>query len=180
MVAKLGKRGFVIPAQRCPSCGAERFTVRGEIRKIPHFGETLLTLASCSSCGFRHSDVMSLVERKPTRYEFEISSSDDMKVRVIKSSTGIIKIPSLGVTIKPGPAGEGFISNIEGVLKRVERAIKLAMQNATEEQIKRGSSRLEKLQKVLNGQLRAKIIVIDPSGNSAIIDERAKKQELRS
>jgi zinc finger protein len=84
------------------------------------------------------------------------------------------------VTIKPGPAGEGFISNIEGVLKRVERAIKLAMQNATEEQIKRGSSRLEKLQKVLNGQLRAKIIVIDPSGNSAIIDERAKKQELRS
>lgn len=176
----MGKMGFFIPAQRCPSCNAENFIVKGEIKKIPYFGETLLTLASCNNCGFRHSDVISLVERRPTRYEFEISSEADLKVRVIKSSTGIIKIPSLGVTIKPGPASEGFISNIEGVLKRVERAIILAMQNAAEEQIKRGSLKLEKLRKLLNGQLKAKIIVNDPSGNSAIIDKRAKKLKFRS
>ena len=173
------KREFLLPIDRCPICGAkDTFRVRGRIDDIPYFGELMETFASCTSCKFKHADVMSLGERPPARHEFQITSEEDLKVRVVKSSTGTIKLPELGVTVEPGPASQGYVSNIEGVLGRVKEAIKLAIEKVDAPRRRRGKARIKKLDEVGAGKRRVRLILMDPFGHSAIVDERAKRREL--
>lgn len=173
------KREFVLPAGRCPICGArEAFKVSGKISYIPYFGETMETLVSCSNCKFKHADVMHLGEREPMRHEFQIASEEDMMVRVVRSSTGVLKVPELGVTVKPGPSSDGYVSNVEGVLGRIEEAVRLAIKKADPIERRRGKAKLEKLEHIRRGERKARLIIMDPFGHSAIIDERAKKRKL--
>ncbi|GAH94107.1 unnamed protein product [marine sediment metagenome] len=173
------KREFLLPIERCPICGAkDTFRVKGRIDHIPYFGEIMETFASCTSCKFRHADVMCLGERPPLRYEFQITSEEDLKVRVVKSSTGTIKLPELGVTVEPGPASEGYVSNVEGVLNRVEGAIKLAIEKNDATKRRRGQTKLKKLDEIRAGKRKARLIFMDPFGHSTIVNRRAKKREL--
>lgn len=112
------------------------------------------------------------------RYEFQITSERDLMVRVVKSSTGTIKLPELGVTVEPGPSSEGYVSNIEGVLDRVEGAIKLAVKEADAVRRRRGEAKIKKLDAIRAGKRRARLIISDPFGHSAIVDKRAKKRRL--
>ena len=176
---RMRPEGFVFPVDRCPLCGGEgTFRVRGRVDDIPYFGETMETLMSCDNCKFRHADVMCLGERAPMRYEFKIASGDDLLVRVVKSSTGTIELPELGITVEPGPASDGYVSNIEGVLDRVEEAIKFAIEGAGATKRRCGEGKLKRLEEVRSGKRVARLIVVDPFGYSAIIDERAKKRKL--
>ena len=173
------KREFLLPIDCCPICGAKgTFRVRGRVDNIPYFGEMMETSASCTSCKFKHADVMSLGERPPARHEFQITSEEDLKVRVVKSSTGTIKLPELGVTVEPGPASQGYVSNVEGVLDRVKEAIKLAIEKVDAPRRRRGEVKIKKLDEVCVGKRRVRLILMDPFGHSAIVDERAKKREL--
>lgn len=163
----------------CPICGAKgTFQVFGRIDDIPYFGETMETLATCSSCNFKHSDVTHLGEHEGTRYDFLIKSEEDMKVRVIRSSTGTIKIPGLGVTISPGPGSQGYITNIEGVLNRVKDVLTSLIESAPAARRKLAEKKLRKIEEITQGRARAKIILMDPFGHSAIIDSRSKKRKL--
>lgn len=173
------KREFLLPIERCPICGTRgTFRVKGRIDHIPYFGEMMQTSASCTSCKFRHADVMCLGERPPLRYEFQVTSEEDLKVRVVKSSTGTIKLPELGVTVEPGPASQGYVSNVEGVLGRVKEAIELAIEGVDAVRRRRGKARIKKLDEVCAGKRRARLILMDPFGHSAIVDERARKRKL--
>jgi zinc finger protein len=174
------KREFELPIERCPFCGAPgTCKFKGMIHNVPYFGETMESLIWCSNCKFRHADVMHLGERRPRRYEFRITSSRDMGVRVIRSSTGFVEIPELGVSIKPGPRSEGFVSNIEGVLNRVKAAIQAAMKTASPHQRRIGEKKLEKLENIRRGEFTASLILMDPLGHSAIVHAKAKHRRLK-
>jgi len=174
------QREFVLPVERCPSCGATgTFQIKGRIDDIPYFGEVMETLLICSDCDLRHADVMCLGERKPMRYELKITSEADLMVRVVKSSTGTMKVPELGVTVEPGPASEGYVSNVEGVLNRIEQAVKLALKKAKGVQRRRGEAVMRKIEAIRGGKLKARLIIMDPFGHSAIVAERVKKRELK-
>lgn len=173
------KREFVLPIENCPICGAKgTFQIVGRIEDIPYFGETMETLVVCSRCDFKHSDVMHLEQREPMRHEFQISSVEDMKVRVVRSSTGTIKVPELGVTIRSSSGSQGYISNVEGVLNRIKDAINSAMVGANPAKRRVAERKLKALETIVQGRKRAKLIVMDSSGYSAIVDERAKKRKL--
>lgn len=173
------RREFVLPIECCPSCGAiGTFQIKGSVDDVPYFGEVMETLVTCSKCGLRHVDVMCLGQRKPMRYEFKITSESDLMVRVVRSSTGTMKVPELGVTVEPGSASEGYISNIEGVLDRIEQAVKLALKGARGTKRRRGETLLRKIEAIRGGKLKARVIIMDPFGHSAILAERVKKREL--
>jgi zinc finger protein len=173
------QREFTLPIKRCPICGATgTFHMKGRVDNVPYFGEIMSTSLNCSACKFKHADVMCLGEHEPTRQEFVISSEADMTVRVVKSSTGIVEIPELGVTIKPGPASEGYISNVEGVLDRIQSTLKLAIKKAEPKKRERGQNLLKKIQAIRKGKLKVKLIITDPLGNSTLVDERVKKRAL--
>ncbi|MBC7114393.1 MAG: ZPR1 zinc finger domain-containing protein [Archaeoglobi archaeon] len=158
----------------CPFCGAEA-TYIWDIEDIPYFGEVMLTSIQCSSCGFRHSDCMILSSREPQRYELRVSSSDDLNARVIRSSSGTVRIPELGVDIEPGPLAESFVSNVEGILERVENVLR-GILNVSKN--RRAEELIEEIRMIREGKREITVIVEDPFGNSAIISEKAISRPL--
>lgn len=173
------KREFVLPIEICPMCGAKgTFQLVGRVDDIPYFGETMETLVTCSSCKFKHSDVMHVGEREPMRHELRISSEEDMSARVVRSSTGTMKVPELGVTIRPSSGSQGYISNVEGVLNRIRDVISSAMASASPAKRRVAKRKLRALENIVQGRKRARLIVMDPFGHSAIVGERAKKRRL--
>ena len=102
-----------------------------------------------------------------------------MKVRVVKSSEATVKIPHI-TTIEPGAAAQGFVTNIEGILNRVKYQIENIRDNSDDDEDKKKAKNL--LKKILNimwGKEKQKIIIEDPSGNSAIISEKAVKEAFK-
>ena len=127
---------------------------------------------TCTSCKYHKADVESTEQKEPVKYEFEISGEEDMKVRVVKSSEATVKIPHI-VTISPGPSAQGFVTNIEGILNRVKHQIEVAKEAEEDDEYKKKAKNLlKKLMKIMWGQEKQKIIIEDPSGNSAIISEK--------
>jgi len=99
-------------------------------------------------------------------------------VRVIRSSHGVVKIPRVG-SIEPGPNAEGFITNIEGLIMRFKKQVEHLRDSAEDTaEKKKAKNLLKKLQKVLWGEEKLKVIIEDPSGNSAIVSEKAKRSKL--
>jgi zinc finger protein ZPR1 len=161
----------------CPLC-ANALTFKFNTDEIPFFGEIMLVGASCT-CGFKYADTITLNEREAARYELEFDNSD-FTTRVIRSSSGTIQIPELGVTIEPGSASEAFVSNVEGVLCRVEEVIAMATKWSSNDPGKTelGNQLLEMIDSVRKGKDTMTLVIDDPFGNSAIISPRAHRRVL--
>jgi len=163
----------VVPGP-CPVCQTE-INYLYQTDEIPYFSEILIISALCPSCGYRLADTQILRNSEPTRWELGIGTPDDMMIRVIRSTNGTITIPELGVRIDPGPACEGFISNVEGVLDRIGNVLKNLLSWAeTDDERERICCLQESLAKVKEGKLAVTLVIEDLSGNSAIIADRAK------
>jgi len=158
--------------EKCPVCGTE-----SELQflpyEIPHFGEAMIFTVVCPSCGYRSTDVMILSGEKRRRYEMEVSSAQDLNVQVIRSSFGSIEIPELGVSVEPG-RGESFISTVEGVLKRVEEVLKMLSRDVVGGKKKRAEYILKQIEQIKAGEMCMTLIIDDPTGNSALISDKAK------
>lgn len=165
--------------QKCPICGEEKLSLREEEIDIPHFGITYIFSMTCEGCGYRKSDVESAGEKPPVKYEFEITGDKDLSVRVVKSGDATVNIPRI-MTIEPGSESEGYVTNVEGLLTRVKWALESAM-NAEEDEDAQQKLRnmIKKVNNVMAGHEPLKIIIEDPTGNSAIISEKAKKTESK-
>ena len=107
----------------CPACDGLGLEYTAEPVELPFMGTGLEILLRCDRCGYRHSDFMLTQHREPTRYSYLVTKEADMSVRVVRSSSGTIRIPEFGITVEPGMASEAFVSNIEGILVRVERVL---------------------------------------------------------
>jgi len=164
---------------RCPGCGKEISSIF-ERESIPYFSDILIISASCD-CGFRYVDVIVLGESDPVRYTLAVSCEGDLSSRVIRSTSGIIRIPELGLELESGPACNGFISNIEGILNRFVGAVELAVSgDATDDSRERGRELLKKIEEVKSGKFPVTVIIEDSSGNSAIISEKAIKEQIEA
>ena len=163
----------VVPGP-CPVCNTE-IQYLYQTEEIPYFSEILIISALCPSCGWRYVDTQLTKNAEPSRWELTIESPGDLMVRVIRSMTGVISIPELGVRIDPGPACEGFVSNVEGVLDRVEKVLANLYTWAESDVEKERVHRLQdQIQEVREGRLVVTLIIDDLSGNSAIIADRAR------
>ncbi|MBE0517363.1 MAG: ZPR1 zinc finger domain-containing protein [Methanophagales archaeon] len=156
--------------ESCPICGAES-EVRFLPAEIPYFGETMIFTAVCSSCGYRATDVMVLSEERGKRCELVISSVEDLNALVVRSTSGTIEIPELGVRIEP-KRGEAFISTVEGVLRRVENVVKMLSRDSARK--KRATDLLKRIDEIKSGEASMTLIIDDPMGNSAIISDKVK------
>ncbi len=169
----------VLEAQPCPMCREKTLVLMENEREIPYFGKVYIFSMDCSSCKYHKADIESAEERDPAKYEIEISGEADMKIRVVKSSEATVKIPHV-CTIEPGPASNGYVTNIEGILNRVKKIIEGSKEGGGDEESdddkaarKKAKNLLKKLQRAMWGQDKLKIIVDDPTGNSAIISDKA-------
>jgi zinc finger protein len=164
----------------CPVCSAA-IQFAWETQDLPFFGETMVIAGVCD-CGFRHSDTILLTEKEPCRFALEVSTLEDLDARVIRSSSGTLRIPELGIDIEPGYASESYISNIEGVMDRVEGVVIFATRSAREagnvESTEKGEAILEKIALAREGKFLLTFVLEDPLGNSLIVSEKAVKSSL--
>jgi zinc finger protein len=158
----------------CPACHAQTVEYTAIDLDVPYFGDLLQTVMMCSSCGFRHSDVIHGKTREPRRWTFRTSSAQDMSVRIVRSTSGTLRIPELGVLIEPGAASEAFVSNIEGILVRIEQVLNQLRRDAeTEKERAVIQERLDQLEAARTGRLPVTVILEDPYGNSLIVHDEA-------
>jgi zinc finger protein len=163
----------VVPGP-CPVCQTDIHYLY-QTDEIPYFSEILIISALCPSCGYRLADTQLLRNAEPSRWELSIGDPDDMMIRVVRSTNGTITIPELGVRIDPGPACEGFISNVEGVLNRIGTVLESLLSWAEDEDERERIRCLQQsLEQVKAGNLPVTLVIEDLSGNSAIIADRAK------
>ena len=111
-----------IMGQPCPLCHEKTLELTEEDVEVPYFGRVSIFSMTCSNCKYHKADIEAVEKKEPCKYTFEISSENDMKVRVVKSSEATVKIPHIA-TIESGPASQGFVTNIEGILNRVKYQI---------------------------------------------------------
>jgi zinc finger protein len=161
---------------RCPYCERE-IQYLYQTENIPYFSDILIVSARCE-CGYRHADVMVLAGGEPARWEIRVEAPEDLMVRVVRSASARVEIPELGVEIDPGPACEGFVSNVEGVIDRIDDVVSGVLAWAEGEERENALVLRRRIELAREGSLPFTISIEDPSGNSAIVSEKAKKSEI--
>jgi zinc finger protein len=165
--------------QPCPLCNEKSLILTEREVEVPYFGKVFLFSMTCNSCKYHKSDVEITQKNDPVKLEFDITSEEDMKVRIVKSADATVKLPNLA-TISPGPAAQGYVSNIEGILNRVKYQTESARDFAEDDSDrKKAKNVLKKMTKIMWGQEKQKLIIEDPTGNSAIISDKAVKSALK-
>jgi zinc finger protein len=168
----------VMEGEECPFCKRKTLTLRQAEREIPYFGSVLIFSMDCTGdgCGYHKADVEAAEEKSPVKLSFEVSSEEDLKVRVVKSSSATIKIPHIG-SIEPGEASNGYITNVEGIISRIKKQVEFLRDAAEDDaEKKKAKNMLKKIGRVLWGREKIVIYLDDPTGNSAIISEKTRKK----
>ena len=172
---------LVAKNETCPVCGKKSLEIYHATLNLPYFGEAVEMAAFCRSCGWKHADVMLTEERKGVEYEVVIKSEEDMKIRVVRSSTASIYLPDLGISIEPGPYAEGFVSNIEGVLERILDILFQLLRDAeSDEQREKVEEKIKQIEKLKVGEISSKFILRDPRGVSALAGKGVIVRELKN
>lgn len=167
----------------CPICKSKSsLKALMFVHEIPYFGKVMESTIICEKCGYRNADVTILEEKEPRLYTVKVEEEKDLFTRVIRNKSGTIELEELGVTIEPGPASQGFISNVEGVLERVRETLIMTRhfkeQENDSESVKKVDELLEYIEQVKNGQKSLTVKVMDPFGHSALIGEKVKSRPL--
>jgi len=121
---------------------------------------------------------MILSESEPVGYTCGIEGTEDLSIRVVRSSRGTVDVPELGVRIEPGPACEGFITNVEGVLDRIDGVLEGVLAWGNGEEREKAEELRASIAEIRAGTRPVTLIIEDPSGNSAIVSEKAIKTRI--
>ncbi|MFP4654975.1 MAG: ZPR1 zinc finger domain-containing protein [Methanohalobium sp.] len=162
----------------CPLCN-DKLAIHWQSDHIPYFDEILYMSARCR-CGFKFADTMITSQRDPVHYELTIENAEDLYAKVVRSTSGTIRIPEFGIAVEPGPASESYITNAEGLLNRVKSVIQTAAEWSKEDEDKYNHClEIEKaLDDTIEGNQKLMIEIDDPLGNSTIISSKAKSRKL--
>ncbi|MBR9689764.1 MAG: ZPR1 zinc finger domain-containing protein [Candidatus Altiarchaeota archaeon] len=132
----------------CPACGKLiHFSI---VEKIDFMGEGVSLFAFNCECGYKGTDVFPEKIHEPRSLILKVNG--DLNTLVARSSTGTIRIPEIGAEIKPGPASQGFITTIEGILLRIRKVF---------------HTKPNKIDALLSGEPFT-LVIKDPAGTSAI------------
>lgn len=168
--------------QPCPLCHSEDgLTMLTLSTEIPYFGEHTQITLICDSCGWKHTDFIPSEGLKPGAWTLALDSEENLSARVVRSSSCTIRITDLDLEVSPGSASSGFISNVEGVIKRFEDAIGIVLKGPDgeiDDVMDSANDLLEKLERVKSGDSSSKIELLDPRGRSQILHENAVSRDL--
>ena len=162
----------------CPLCHND-LVMSWQRDNIPYFGDVMYISAKCQ-CSFRFADTMVLSSKEPMRYEMSVEAPEDLDARVIRSTSGTIRIPEMGIIIEPGTVSESYVTNIEGILQRVQSVLMTASRWVQEDEDKfaRSQELMYMLEEVIEGRKKITVVIEDPLGNSAIISKKAVSTKL--
>ncbi|MDI3473906.1 MAG: zinc finger protein [Candidatus Woesearchaeota archaeon] len=173
---KMPEEGVIeeITNQTCPFCHKNTLSLRQTSKKIDYFGLVYIYSMSCSNCYYHKSDVELAESKGAVKCSFKVEKLEDLNARVVKASTATVRIGRIG-KIEPGIASNGYITNVEGLLRRMKHQLEVIRDSdIDEENVAKAKSHLKKINRVLSGFEPIEIVLDDPEGNSAIISDKAE------
>ena len=171
----------IMKKQPCPMCLKSTLTLTEAEKEVPYFGKVFLFSMDCENpeCNYHKADIESANKGEPTKWSYDITKEEDMRIRVVKSSEATVRLPRI-MNIEPGPASNGYVTNIEGILNRAKVMLEKVRDDSEDsDDRKKAKNMIKKLQDVMWGHDTLKITIEDPSGNSAIISDKAVKEKLK-
>ncbi|XP_058542782.1 zinc finger protein ZPR1 isoform X1 [Neofelis nebulosa] len=154
----------------CPECNAPAQT-NMKLVQIPHFKEVIIMATNCDSCGHRTNEVKSggAVEPLGTRITFHITHPSDLTRDVLKSETCSVEIPELEFELGMAVLG-GKFTTLEGLLKDIRELVTknpfTLGDSSNPDQMEKLREFSQKLDQILEGNVKAHFIMNDPAGNS--------------
>ncbi|XP_025784965.1 zinc finger protein ZPR1 isoform X1 [Puma concolor] len=154
----------------CPECNAPAQT-NMKLVQIPHFKEVIIMATNCDSCGHRTNEVKSggAVEPLGTRITFHITHPSDLTRDVLKSETCSVEIPELEFELGMAVLG-GKFTTLEGLLKDIRELVTknpfTLGDSSNPGQMEKLREFSQKLDQILEGNMKAHFIMNDPAGNS--------------
>ncbi|OYT62503.1 MAG: hypothetical protein B6U69_01505 [Thermofilum sp. ex4484_15] len=160
---------------KCPYCGGRSLEVRSVNYNIPHLGKALLVSIRCGHCGFSRAEVVPLEVKDPIRIILKVSLREDYNVKIVKSPMAKLKVPELGVEISPGPLAQTYITNLEGIVKRLRDIgeIFLSLMEGESGRLKALEEYMRKVRKLEEGEPFT-LIIEDPVGISKVLGGEGK------
>jgi len=175
----MASKTFRLSDQPCPTCGKNSLYLTESVEDVDYFGPVLLTTISCSLCRYRDTDVSLTSAKEPSVMRAQITSDKDLAIKIVRSSSATIRAPELGVSITPGASAQGFITNVEGVLVRIQQVLEGIIPTLSQKRRRRARAVLAKLKRAREGKLSFVVELKDPSGNSAIAGSDMTKIKKR-
>jgi len=171
----------------CPICNEKNSLVMlSRVDEIPYFGEHTQVTVKCNSCGWRQTDFIPAEGKKSGLCSLVVDDTKFLSTRVVRSSSCTIKIPELDLEVYPGSDSTGFVSNIEGVLKRFEGIVNMVLKQFMREDdvdpksLSECIEIKERLANWINGDISENFTIefYDPRGHSQILHENTYQREL--
>jgi zinc finger protein len=172
--------------QDCPICFSEAtLKMIAHSSEIPYFGEHTQITMICEGCGWKVTDFIPADGKKPGAWSLTVDSEEHMSTRVVRSSSCTVRISELGLEVSPGGSSTGYVSNIEGVLKRFEDAVGTIKRQSERDQedpgiITRCNEMLSLINSVRTGSYPVTLELLDPVGHSQILHEDAVSRDIAS
>uniref|UniRef100_H9G1D2 Zinc finger protein ZPR1 n=1 Tax=Macaca mulatta TaxID=9544 RepID=H9G1D2_MACMU len=154
----------------CPECNAPAQT-NMKLVQIPHFKEVIIMATNCENCGHRTNEVKSggAVEPLGTRITLHITDPSDMTRDLLKSETCSVEIPELEFELGMAVLG-GKFTTLEGLLKDIRELVTKnpftlgdSSNPCQKERLQEFSQKMDQL---IEGNMKAHFIMDDPAGNS--------------
>ncbi|MBN1801228.1 MAG: ZPR1 zinc finger domain-containing protein [Candidatus Lokiarchaeota archaeon] len=165
----------------CPSCRSGVIKIQKTIYDS-HDGDQILILKyECSDCGYISKDVVPVSSKmKPGIISMKINKENDLKSKLYRAPTAKIEIPEFELVMEPGPNADFYFTNVEGVLRRFESAVKIYRNNLQKDdpQIPEIDFIILNLQKALEGKFPFTLKITDLSGGSYIVPQEDTPYEF--
>jgi len=162
---------------RCPVCGRETLRVEEYIYEVPMLGKVIISTGKCTACGYRYSDARLAEARGPSKIVYPVQKPEDLNALVVVSSSATVLVPELGLEARPGPAAQGYITTVEGVLDRFLEALEAACRDpeADREACEKNRRAIEEAKE---GRRQFTLVIVDPEGVSAVASEKARREPV--
>jgi zinc finger protein len=171
-------------ALECPKCGAE-LKVDQETKQFRSLGQVIISKLICRKCGLTLTDVVWGTDDKPKGFKARIESKEELdKVTIVKSSSGIVKIPSTGLYVGPSIEAQGFVKSVKEFLKDFKAELKEVAEHEIDpekdalDQRKLARKELKMVNRLLRVEEPYEIHVLDYFGNSALVGPKVKEIKL--
>ena len=162
----------------CPVCESMNTKIVQKIMDLPHFPQMWFFNLTCLDCHYKYNDFINLSIKEPIRYIYHAENKEDYTTKIVRSANGTIRFPQIEAMIEPGPNADGFVNNIEGILRDIQGKVRFLLGDAdTQEKRQKIINYISMLDEYINDNKPIDIVVEDPFGNSTIIPADSTKLE---
>lgn len=170
--------GTEIEHTPCPVCESKNTKVIQKIMDLPHFPQMWFFNLTCSDCHYKFNDFLNLSIKEPMRYIYHAENEKDYTTKIVRAANGTIRFPQIEAMIEPGPNADGFISNIEGILRDIQGKVRFLLNDAeTQEERMKIMEYISMIDEYIDKNKPIDIVIEDPFGNSSIIPADITKLE---